>query len=777
MSFYRRLASLSVLCVALMLAPVARGSQAPDVGKLIATLQGDAPKYEKAQACRVLASLAPKEAVAPLARLLGDAELSAYARNALEIIADPSAAQALRAALGRLKGDLLIGVINSIGAKRDAAATPALVRLAKGADRSQANAATAALGRIGTPDAVAALKGVLKAPLPEARAAAGDALLLCADSLRAKGDRRGASGLYDGLRRAEVARHIRLAATRGAILVRRTSANAWADKSGEPLLAEMLQSSDTPTARMALRAARDLPGSDITRLLAAQAASARPEMQALLTDALVERSDAAALAAIEAQAGSGSPGVRATAVAALGVIGRASSVPVLLKALEVATDDAQADVAAASLTRLSAEGVDAAIVERLPSAKPAARARLVGILGKRRAATAHDAVLKLGADPDPGVRKAAFTALIGLARAGDLNGLVAAAADQRDASAFESAVQAVRAAASKLADPNARAAPLIAALKANSTSDQAARRARIVRMLAMVGGYAALKAVKPAMSDPDASVRDSALESLSNWPDATAVPALLAAMKEPATRSRALRGAIGLASGLASDLPRPSPQLLGWLAELNKAVGADAGERRLLLSALSEVKSTAGLAMVQPYLSDPSVEAEAVAAAARISGQLPEEQRRMAKWLLEQAAGTCKAEAVRAQAAEAAKQVAGDAVPLAAPAPSPALPDVLPETSFTAIFNGASFEGWEGETRNAFHIEDGAVVGNPSAWNADSRTPTPASRSARRASGTAPRWRATRPTWTAAARTGDASTTRAVAGCSCRPIRTRSWPS
>ena len=77
-----------------------------------------------------------------------------YARYGLEPIADPSADDALRAALSKLKGNQLIGVINSIGKRRDAKASPALASMIYGSDVDVARAAAAALGSIGGPSSV-----------------------------------------------------------------------------------------------------------------------------------------------------------------------------------------------------------------------------------------------------------------------------------------------------------------------------------------------------------------------------------------------------------------------------------------------------------------------------------------------------------------------------------------------------------------------------------------------------------------------------------------------
>ncbi len=50
------------------------------VDKLIAVLKTDAPHKEKADACRLLALVGTKDAIAPLAALLGDEKLSHMAR-------------------------------------------------------------------------------------------------------------------------------------------------------------------------------------------------------------------------------------------------------------------------------------------------------------------------------------------------------------------------------------------------------------------------------------------------------------------------------------------------------------------------------------------------------------------------------------------------------------------------------------------------------------------------------------------------------------------------
>ncbi len=110
-----------------------------------------ADDFRKAKACQRLAVVGDDAAVPAIAALLGNSTLSHYARTALEPYPGAAASEALREALGRLDGDLLIGVINSIGRRKDPRALDALAKLRRSDDQDISQAAEAALGRIRSP--------------------------------------------------------------------------------------------------------------------------------------------------------------------------------------------------------------------------------------------------------------------------------------------------------------------------------------------------------------------------------------------------------------------------------------------------------------------------------------------------------------------------------------------------------------------------------------------------------------------------------------------------
>ena len=170
--------------------------------KLIAVIQSDAPAKDKAVPCKQLAIYGTEAAVPALAKLLSDKELASWARIALEAIPGPAADDALRKAVGTLKGRLLIGAINSIGVRRDAKAIGVLVAKLKDSDAGVASAAAEALGRIGNERAAEALEPLLASAPPAVRPAVAYGCILCAERLLAEGEADDAVELYEMVRRA-----------------------------------------------------------------------------------------------------------------------------------------------------------------------------------------------------------------------------------------------------------------------------------------------------------------------------------------------------------------------------------------------------------------------------------------------------------------------------------------------------------------------------------------------------------------------------------------------
>jgi len=183
---------------------------------LLAALQTEISLDAKDFVCRMLTQVGGPASAPILGGLLGNEHQAHMARYALERIPAPAAAQALRDALPGLSGKLKIGVISSLGNRRDAAAVPALSTLLKDENAAVSRAAALALGSIGTAEAARALHEFMPAA-DETKAAVVDAQFACAEALLADKKQQAALGIYQSLAGDAQSRLVRLAATRGML--------------------------------------------------------------------------------------------------------------------------------------------------------------------------------------------------------------------------------------------------------------------------------------------------------------------------------------------------------------------------------------------------------------------------------------------------------------------------------------------------------------------------------------------------------------------------------
>jgi HEAT repeat protein len=189
--------------------------KAPDLIRILT--DASSPEFKKAKACMRIGELGAKEAIPALSSLLADEHLNVYARYGLEPIDDPAADEVLRSALPKLKGNLLIGVIDSIGKRRDTASVAALAKLMYQSDPDVARAAASSLGKIGGGASMKELQSALPKTKGPVRSAVADASLVCAERLLATGQRDQALAFYASLTASDVPKPVRLAAMHGII--------------------------------------------------------------------------------------------------------------------------------------------------------------------------------------------------------------------------------------------------------------------------------------------------------------------------------------------------------------------------------------------------------------------------------------------------------------------------------------------------------------------------------------------------------------------------------
>ena len=574
----------------------------------ITTLQSDAPGADKAMACKRLAVYGHADAVPALAPLLTDEKLASWARIALEAIPGSAADEALRAAMPKLQGKLLVGVINSIGVRRDAKAVGDLTGKLNDADAEVAAAAAAALGRIGGDKAAKALEKSLTSGPVATRSAVAQGCILCAEQFLAEEKSAKAVKLYDAVRKADVPKQRHLEATRGAILARKAD--------GITLLLETLRSPDKAAHGLGLRTARELRGTSVTDALARELTKTPADRQGPLFLALADRDDASVLPVVLSTTKSGPKPLRLLAIEVMIREGKPACVPVLFDTL-AENDPELTKAAKAALAGWWGKEVDSQLTSRLPRATGNARRQLVELAGQRHATAAMSELVKAASDSDPAIRAAGIKALgetAGTAELGALTDLLAKAKSADDTAAVQEALEST---CQRVTDKAACADKLIASLATSATPAKCA----LLRVLGVVNTANSLEAVCSALTSSEATERDTAVRVLADWPEPAALPALLKVIRTPTRttadeshRFLALRGCVRLL-----DLGgQPTEKTLETYRDmLGRTQRTD--DRKAILSGLANVADPAALKLVEPFLTDAQVQAEAEVALLKIA--------------------------------------------------------------------------------------------------------------------------------------------------------------
>lgn len=582
-------------------------TQSPD--KLIEVLKSGASRKEKADACRELAVVGTSKAVPVLVRSLADAELNHMARYALETIPDPGVDSALRGELPRLQGRPLVGVIGSLGVRKDAKAVKPLSSLLGDPDPEVVQAAARALGQIGTADAARAIEKALPATAPANRLAFCEGLFRCAETFAAKGKTKDAIALYDRMRgMTDVPHQVRAGALRGAIIAR--------DQGGLELLKESLLSSDRVLFHAAVRAALETPGAEVTRALAGCLPQLQPDNQIVAMQALGSRGDDLAVPALSTQAKAGPKTTRVAAIRAVAAIGDAAAVPVLVQLVEEA-DREIAQVAVDGLAGFPGREADSAVLSMLKS--PEADRRLVGIdlVGRRRMVTAVPALLTVASDADAKVRSSAYQRLGKLGTPAEVPALIKLLVQTTDAQDLTGLAEALSSICTGAGSPASATEQIIGAMPGAQPAQQGA----LLSVLGALGGAPALVAVRGAVRDYAPEIRDAAVRALADWPDAGAAPDLLQIVRSTTAtgnqRDLAFRGYVRL----VRESGGPPPEKLKSLAAA-ASLATSPQEKMLVLAGLGDMLSVESLRLVTPHLSDPAVADEAGAVAVKIAEKL-----------------------------------------------------------------------------------------------------------------------------------------------------------
>ena len=573
---------------AICLAAGAPGNEAKrlEVCKLmIAKLGADVPDPARFWMLKQLEYIGRAESVAAVAKVVEDPS-EVLRESAIRCLASNPAEEATAALVGKLSAKdakTKIALANALGYRRAASAVSALAGDLTNESPAVAQAAARALGRIASADAAAQLNKARAAAKDPVRLWICDAYLLCADKLVKEGKTQEAAAIYNDLYGNEKNRATRMAALEGGL--RSTGDDAGAQ------IVKLLISDDRDARNIALLAIAGI-NSNSLKAVAAAADNLPVQAQILLLGALANRREKSQAALALKASQSSDAELQRAGILALGSLGDASALPLLVET--AFSKSKHADAARNSLSAIAGPGIDEKLIAILAAEKqPSTRIGLIAIVEARGLAAAVPAILENARGEDDAVRQAAMKALGKLAEAKDVGAMIPGILKATKGAERENAEKAVAAVVARIGEPDKRADAIVAAVSPENRAD-------LLPLLGRIGGPKALALAKQSLDTKD---RSAAVLALANWPDYSVSDVLLELAKnapEPELKKLAFKN---LARVNSLDKDHPVPPRFAVLKQA-MAIADDVEKKKAVIDALSTIRDMEAVRMVVPFLDD-----------------------------------------------------------------------------------------------------------------------------------------------------------------------------
>jgi len=617
------------------------------VDALCGALEADKPREVKAFVVRQLQLVGNERAVPTLAKFLQDDEHYADAAQALLAIGGAEVAKAFRQTLAHAQGKRRIAIIDALGLLGDHESVALLREEAKHQDAQISFAAFAALSAIGDESALGA-RGQVSTPGWYEWCRANALVLRLPLVLAPRADHQddyaaAVEGLFPVMLEYDAV-HMRCAALHVFAEVAQAVAVEY--------VLEAMTDDELERSAAATETGVTIPGKEATGAFIAELKRAEAATRARILNVLTRRGDAAALpAAVEALKDEDKD-VRLAAVKAVATLGKERAVGPLVAFL--GTDEGDERKAAEDvLTGLAGEDVARKIAAAIAGRSAGVRAALLDVLARRRARAQLDTIHRFTTDEDESVRIAAIKAVGELANESAAPKLLPLLKKADSDAEREALALALASTCSRAESPAMRAAPIIAAIDRTGARDYCS----LLRVLGRIGGPQALDQLRQAARDARAEVKGAAVRSFLEWPDATAAEPVLEIAKEAEELKHHVLAMRAYARLVGLDAKRPAKKTLRMYA-----AGLDAArrveERKMLLSGLAEIKDAQTLAVLEPYLGNEQLRAEAASAMITVADGLLPGGWVEARTALESVLAATEVENIRTRAEDVLRRVA-----------------------------------------------------------------------------------------------------------------------
>ena len=380
------------------------------------------------------------------------------------------------------------------------------------------------------------------------------------------------------------------------------------------IVIDALKGNEESMQSMAISLIRDMPGADVTKILARELPNLSVRGQVQLLSALADRGDRTALPAVVAATKAKDESVQIAALKALGQLGNASNVDLLAEKAAAARGEEQ-KAARESLYRLRDPNVDGVILTRIPKVAAQIKVELIKSAGERNIVTGVEVLLKTARDEDAKVRRESFKVLKTIAGPKYLPALVELLVGVQSSVDRREAEKTVTVVAHKISDKNRQAEAVLAKLP---LVKEEGGRCSLLRVLGKIGDDSALAVLRAGLKDKIAAVKDACIRALAEWPTAEPTADLLKVVQATDNKLHhvlALRGYVRL---IGLDSSRPAEETIGMYRQA-MSLASNISEKKMVLSGLATIKSLSALKMAAPYLEDKALQQEAEVAVVKIA--------------------------------------------------------------------------------------------------------------------------------------------------------------
>jgi len=607
-------------------------------------LKSDATLASKDFVCRELSIIGTEQSVPALAAMLTDEKTADMAKYALERIPAAAVDDALIKSLGKTSGKVKVGIINTLGERRNPKVVGALAGLIYDNDTAAASAAVAAIGKIGGIQAANILSMAKRSTRGELRNTVLEAYLNCANQFAARGERVQAIVIFQRLYDSNEPVQVRIAALRGIV----TSTGGQSAQ----ILADALQK-EGPIQTAAIMLIREVPAEELLKIAIAELPKLGPAAKMQILTALADCGYKAAMPAVVAAVKDENVEVRLAALKTIGKLGGASDVQ-LLAETAATSDTKERGLARESLYQLRGAAVDNAIIAALTGAEPKVKVELIQAIGERNIISAAENLLATSKDANPKVRMESVKVLQIVGGPGQLAALIELLKNSQRQPEARELEKTLAAAANKISDENQRAIAVTAAME-NATD--AAVKSSFIRVLGRIGTKSALAAVRGVMNDKDANIEEAAIRTLADWLNPEPMEDMLQVAQNSTNKVfkiLALRGYVRL---VGFDSQRTAEETVKLYMRAMGLAGS-VNEKRMVLAGISSVKSYAAIEAAEGFLEDGQLGAEAAGAIIQIAAKTngadnPEQTKAALRKVIE----TVKTEQMRKQAEETLSKI------------------------------------------------------------------------------------------------------------------------